>query len=264
MSAQAELNEYLDEIRQEVCTCCVERPQGGPPCAPLGKQCGIELFLPQLVDAIHETHSGLIAPYLANNRRKICEHCAFLHSSSCPCPMDTLAVLLVEAVEAVDERRERRAIGRRLLSVLPYTGQAGLEKSRTAYEEAAGTWTGCDWPTYFGSTGLDLNGCPAAEAEARAVEAAGSDDREVWAAAARWLAEVEQSAQEAEAQAAEALIAANAGEWADARDHARRAWALEFVTGRPLRHSPPTWQGLHHAIEAAASAHAHGGPAAAK
>ena len=262
MSAQTELSEYLDEIRQEVCTRCVERPPGGPPCAPLGKQCGIELHLPHLIDAIHEVHSELMAPYLANNRRKICEHCAFLHSSVCPCPMDTLAVLLVEAVEAVDERRERRAIGLRFLSALPYTGQAGLEDSRRAYKEATGMWTGCDWPTCFGATGLDLSGCTAAEAEARAVETAGSDDGEVWAVAARWLAHVEQSAQEAEAQAALALTAANAGEWADARDHARRAWALEFETGRPLRHYPPTWRGLHHAIEAAASAHAHGGPAA--
>jgi hypothetical protein len=108
MSAQAELNEYLVEIRQEVCTRCVERPRGGPPCAPLGKRCGIELHLPELIDAIHEVHSELIAPYLANNRWKVCEHCAFLHSSVCRCPMDYLAVLLVQAVEAVDERRVRR------------------------------------------------------------------------------------------------------------------------------------------------------------
>ncbi len=227
----------------------------------LGKQCGIELHLPQLIDAIHEVHSDLIAPYLANNRRKICEHCALLHTSVCPCPMDTLAVLLVEAVEAVDERRERRAKGLRLLSALPYSGQAGLEESCTAYEEAAGTWTGCDWPTCFGATCLDLTGCTAAEAEARAVETAGSDDGEVWAAAARWLADVERSAQEAEGRAALALAAANAGEWAAARGHARRAWALEFETGRPLHHYPPTWRGLYHAIEALASAHA-GDPAA--
>ncbi len=36
MTGQVELNEYLDEIRQEVCTRCMERPPGGPPCAPWG------------------------------------------------------------------------------------------------------------------------------------------------------------------------------------------------------------------------------------
>ena len=45
-----------------------------------------------------------IEPYLENNRHKICETCALDHSSCCPCPMDYLAVLLVQAVETVDRR----------------------------------------------------------------------------------------------------------------------------------------------------------------
>jgi hypothetical protein len=31
MLSDAELNEYLNEIRQQVCSRCVERPPGGPP-----------------------------------------------------------------------------------------------------------------------------------------------------------------------------------------------------------------------------------------
>src|SRR5579872_633649 len=119
MNVLPEMQEYLDEIRQEVCSRCVERPPGGPPCAPLGKPCGVEMHLPQLVDAVHEVHSDLIAPYLDNNRSKICQGCAFLHSSCCPCPMDYLAVLVVEAVEAVDRRRDRCAMIRALVADLP-------------------------------------------------------------------------------------------------------------------------------------------------
>src|ERR1700694_3609911 len=88
MVADTELTEYLDEIRAHVCSRCVERPPGGPPCAPLGKDCGIEMYLPQLVDSIHAVQSQRIDPYLAHNRMEICSHCAFLHSSICPCPMD--------------------------------------------------------------------------------------------------------------------------------------------------------------------------------
>jgi hypothetical protein len=106
MVAEAELADYLDEIRREVCSRCVERPPGGPPCAPLGKECGIEMHLPELIDAIHEVRSDSIVPYVLNNRHKICEHCTLLHSSVCPCPMDYLAVLLVQAVESVDRRQE--------------------------------------------------------------------------------------------------------------------------------------------------------------
>jgi hypothetical protein len=75
----------------------------------LGKNCGIESHLPELIDAVHQVQSASIVPYLLNNRHKICEHCALLHSSGCPCPMDYLAVLLVQAVETVDQRREQKA-----------------------------------------------------------------------------------------------------------------------------------------------------------
>lgn len=104
MGTAIKLGDYLAEIRREVCSHCIERPPGGPPCAPLGKQCGVEMHLRELVDAIHQVRSGLIEPYLRNNREKICSHCPLADSSSCPCPMDDLAVLVVEAVEAVDER----------------------------------------------------------------------------------------------------------------------------------------------------------------
>lgn len=108
MFPEAELQEYVDEIRQEVCSRCVERPPGGPPCMPLGKECGVEMHLPEVIAAIREIKSHRIDPYLDNNRRKICTHCTLLHSGACPCPMDYLSVLLVDAVERVDQRREQR------------------------------------------------------------------------------------------------------------------------------------------------------------
>jgi hypothetical protein len=106
MVSETELTEYMEEIREQVCSRCVERPPNGPPCAPLGKECGVERHLPQIVDAIHAVRSNSIVPYLMNNRTRICDTCALHHSSTCPCPMDYLAVLLVQAVETVDKRRE--------------------------------------------------------------------------------------------------------------------------------------------------------------
>jgi hypothetical protein len=100
--------EYLAEIRDHVCSRCVERPEGGPPCAPLGKICGIELHLPELIESVRGVQSHRLDPYLERNRAGICSHCAFLHSAICPCPMDYLAALVVEAIEAVDERRRER------------------------------------------------------------------------------------------------------------------------------------------------------------
>src|SRR3954468_214284 len=96
MLSELELNEYREEIREQVCSRCVERPPGGPPCAPLGKQCGVEMHLPQLLDSIRAVDSQLIDPYLEHNRQHICEGCAFMNSGICPCPMDYLSVLLVQ------------------------------------------------------------------------------------------------------------------------------------------------------------------------
>jgi hypothetical protein len=109
MTTEQDRAEYLEEIRREVCSRCVERPAGGPPCAPLGKVCGVELHLPQLIESIRSVSSPLLAPYQDHNRCTICSHCAHLGGSICPCPMDYLAALLVEAVETVDRRRAEKA-----------------------------------------------------------------------------------------------------------------------------------------------------------
>ncbi|MCI0458265.1 MAG: hypothetical protein L0Z62_14975 [Gemmataceae bacterium] len=256
MIAEADVQEYLDAIREQVCARCVERPPGGPPCAPLGKNCGVEMHLPLLIESVRQVHSGLLQPYLEHNRHEICSHCAFLNSSICPCPMDYLAALVVEAVEDVDQRREQRGQGRFLAS-LPTNEGAELEEVLRAYTAGAGTWTGCDWTTTFGKNRVDLNGVTAAAAQALANTAASESGKENWRAAARWLAQVECAARQAEAAAAAAVAAARAGEWRQALAHAERAWALEFSTGRPIWHSyPVAWQKLRRAIEAGCAAQA--------
>lgn len=252
MLAEQELEEYLNEIREQVCSRCPERPPGGPPCAPLGKDCGVEMHLPQLIDSIHAVQSNLIDPYLARNRREICTHCAFLHSSICPCPMDYLSVLIVEAVEAVDQRHAQGEKGLQFLAGLPEEHKVGIEEVCRAYQEGAGTWGGCDWPTRFGATELNLNRCSAAEAESMAVDAIDSPMAEDWSAAARWLARVEEFARQAEAHAVAAVKAASAGQWEEALQQAHRAWAREFSTARPLRKGETAWKNLLVAIE-----HAH-------
>jgi hypothetical protein len=103
----AELQEYLDEIRQRACTRCVEKPPGGPPCAPLGKMCGVELHLPLFLEAVQEVDSSLIEPYLDSIHRRVCSQCVRRDHEGCPCPMDYLLVLLVEAIEAVDSRHQQ-------------------------------------------------------------------------------------------------------------------------------------------------------------
>jgi hypothetical protein len=77
----------------------------------VGKQCGIELYLPRFLEAVHEVNSPFIEPYLDNIHRRICTTCPKRGGEGCPCPLDYLLVLLVRAVETVDQRRQRDSVG---------------------------------------------------------------------------------------------------------------------------------------------------------
>ena len=105
MITRAELQEYMDEIRQHVCSRCIERPPGAPPCAPLGKRCGIELNLERLVDAVHTVRHDAMDPYILAFHDQVCPHCTNLPTNQCPCPLDNLLLLAVEAIESVNARR---------------------------------------------------------------------------------------------------------------------------------------------------------------
>jgi hypothetical protein len=77
----------------------------------LGKQCGIELHLPKYLEAIHEVDSHLIEPYLDNIHKKVCSQCLRRGCDGCPCPMDYLLVLLVQAIGTVDRRHTDAVVG---------------------------------------------------------------------------------------------------------------------------------------------------------
>ncbi len=263
MRSETELAEYLSEIRKDVCTRCVERPPGGPPCGPLGKWCGVEQNLSELVDAVQDAHGFSMEPYCDSTERHVCDHCPARDSSSCPCPMEQLLVLVVQAVEAVDARRTQRVEGLRRAKALPGREKADVQAIARAYEEAAGTWTGCDWPTRYGKAGLDLDGWTAAEAEAFAGRHKGTAMEVDWRDAAQWLARVEQWARRADAEAFQAVQSAATGAWRDALAHAQAVRVCEHLTGRTLwRGTPTTWQPMLRAVFAALPDHP--APAAAR
>lgn len=248
MVTETETTDYLQEIRAQVCSRCVEKPPGGPPCAPLGKRCGVEMHLPHLIRSIHEIRSDSLVDYLNHDRSEICEKCPHFHGEICPCPMDYLVALIVEAVETVDKRRRSDSLVADPFTSAREPQRAELEAVELAFAQSRGTWCGCDWPTQFGPTSLDLNGWTSSQADARCLK---SEDKIAdWRGVTRWLAIVEQHAHDAEAEAAKAVDAARAGEWQLALDHGRRAWALEFATGRPLwRSGEPVWQKLYQLLE---------------
>jgi hypothetical protein len=75
MSATIGLKEYLDEIREQVCSRCPGWPPEG--CAELGEDCGIEWQLPLLIDAIHEARGDQAVPEV----EEVCARCDLLHGT---------------------------------------------------------------------------------------------------------------------------------------------------------------------------------------
>ncbi len=107
MYTGTDLEPYMTAIRDHVCSRCVERPPTGPPCLPLGKRCGIEINLRQLVDAVRGVHSNAMDSYVAAFHHVVCEECPNRTTNQCPCALDSLLLLAVEAIESVEVEQQR-------------------------------------------------------------------------------------------------------------------------------------------------------------
>lgn len=105
MTAAADLDEYVDELHKQVCSRCISRQRGAPPCAPLGVDCGVEQHVETLVEICRTLDSPLIDPYLVRLRDETCAECEYQDRPVCPCPLKYLLPLAVDAVEAVEDRR---------------------------------------------------------------------------------------------------------------------------------------------------------------
>ncbi len=105
-----EQEEYMAEFRAEVCSRCVERPPGGPPCSSLGKPCAIEVALPHFVETMHHVQSDYIEPYTDLFHDEVCSRCPYQSEGQCPCPIDYLLILAVQAIETVAHRHKGEPI----------------------------------------------------------------------------------------------------------------------------------------------------------
>ena len=135
----------------------------------------------------------------------------------------------------------------RLMNSVPTQTDPCLAKIAAAMAVASGKWTGCNWPTRFAISQLDLNGLRPSQAHLMARATAGREAAD-WRAAAEWLEQLEKDARQAETEAYIAVSLARDGQFHEASRHASQACAIE-VRYRPSS----TWQPLRDAIEAALS-----------
>jgi hypothetical protein len=116
------------------------------------------------------------------------------------------------------------------------------ESLTNLYDRLKGRWVGCDWPTEFGPSRLNLQSMTADQAALLGRATCGSESIQ-WREAARFLAQIESDAKAARRAAELACHHAVAGRPADALAHAHRACDLER-----RYHSLSTWEPLEEAI----------------
>lgn len=119
---------------------------------------------------------------------------------------------------------------------------------RAAFQPAAGQWTGCDWPTTFWTTRLNLDGLRASQAFLLARATTGAEAAD-WRAAVTWLTQIEKHASRVEALAQRAERLSQASQMREALEIARQACRFESSY-----HRAPIWQAFCEAIEEALKA----------
>src|SRR5690242_19503203 len=98
MRIEAILQEYFQEVCEEVCRRCAARLGPDVEWPPPGTPCGHELHLVQLIQALGLRPSGRDAQPVADPPPE----------EFCPCAAEQLAALAAQAAEALERRRQAR------------------------------------------------------------------------------------------------------------------------------------------------------------
>jgi len=115
--------EYLAAIRSRVCPVCMDSVTLGKQfvrcgLAP-GRNCPIEIFLPQVIGVIEAVDSPLLEDYVPVLRDKVCAICKHSENNICvlrlqaECALDRYFVLVAAAIDEVRtrERAETETLG---------------------------------------------------------------------------------------------------------------------------------------------------------
>ncbi|WP_442505690.1 hypothetical protein SH528x_004490 [Novipirellula sp. SH528] len=108
---------------------------------------------------------------------------------------------------------------------------------KEALHQAKSLWIGCQWPTQFGSSRLNLEGLRSRQA-GMAEKATRGEESRCWGHAAIWLVTVERDAALAEELGEQALRASEAGDRILAHSLLREAVAIEQKYREPIVYQP--------------------------
>ncbi|HEV8539395.1 MAG TPA: hypothetical protein VGR15_10810 [Bacteroidota bacterium] len=109
-----ELQQYWQAIQQKICPRCLDGDGEGNCRLPVGEECALKSFLPQMVVTIANVKSTSIESYIAALRRHVCILCdhqqadmACMKRNNLECALDRYYPLVIEIIETVRAEMER-------------------------------------------------------------------------------------------------------------------------------------------------------------
>ena len=106
---------YEEAMMRRVCSHCIDFGEDGICHSPDPAGCAVFRFLPELVTIAEQLNDLKIEPYIEAVRREICMKCRGANpEGKCPlrdtldCGLDRYLPLVLEAIEEVNQERERQ------------------------------------------------------------------------------------------------------------------------------------------------------------
>jgi hypothetical protein len=103
------MDKYLKAIKQNICSICVDSSEKGRCTLNEKEACAVELFLPQIVNVIHNNENEELAKIYKTMKETVCREClaqdndgyCYLREDA-NCSLDRYFYLIVETIQKVD------------------------------------------------------------------------------------------------------------------------------------------------------------------
>jgi len=104
------MSKYLSAIRKNVCSICVDSNEKGKCTLNDDEVCAVELYLPKIVEIVHNIKSDDIKDYVNALRENVCLECRSQANGYCylredvNCSLDRYYSRIVETIQEVDSK----------------------------------------------------------------------------------------------------------------------------------------------------------------
>ncbi len=102
------MDKYLKALKENVCGICVDSNDMGICTLNAKETCAVELFFPQILEAVHSVNSDKMEDYHDRLHKTICVQCRAQEGGNCylredaNCSLDRYFSLIVEIIHKVD------------------------------------------------------------------------------------------------------------------------------------------------------------------